>query len=86
MDTKATATLNDGTKVQGRLTTTHATSSYGQPVFVDNDGNAYNWADIADISTAADLGHKGGSVTSEAKKKSSRENGKLGGRPRKETK
>lgn len=32
--------------------------------------------------TAAYLGRKGGSKTSEAKKKSSRENGKLGGRPR----
>lgn len=32
---------------------------------------------------AAALGSKGGSATSEAKKKSSRENGKLGGRPKK---
>ena len=35
---------------------------------------------------AATLGHKGGSVKSERKAKSSRENGKKGGRPRKEKK
>ena len=33
--------------------------------------------------SAAALGSKGGSSTSDAKKESSRENGKLGGRPRK---
>jgi len=32
---------------------------------------------------AAELGRKGGLATSEAKKKSSRDNGKLGGRPKK---
>lgn len=83
MDTKATATLHNGNKVHGRLTTAHAASSYGQPVFVDDEGNAYNWAEIAEINTAADIGRKGGQQTSEAKKKSSAANGKLGGRPRK---
>ena len=53
MDTKATATLINGSKVSGRLTTANAASSYGQPVFVDDDGQAYNWSDITDISTAA---------------------------------
>lgn len=83
MDTKATATLRDGSKVTGRLTTDHASSSYGQPVFVDDDGQAYNWIDIIDISTAAALGKLGGSATSAAKSKSSAANGKLGGRPKK---
>jgi hypothetical protein len=72
MDTKATATLHDGSKVSGRLTTDHSASSYGQPVFVDDDGQAYNWADIADISTAAALGRKGGRATSEAKTEANR--------------
>ena len=46
-----TATLHDGTTVTGRLTTDHAASSYGQPVFVDDAGQAYDWIFIADIST-----------------------------------
>ena len=72
MDTKATATLQDGSKVSGRLTTDHAASSYGQPVFVSDDGQAYNWADIVDVSTAAALGKLGGGVSSEAKTKANR--------------
>jgi hypothetical protein len=84
MDTKATATLIDGAKVSGRLTTAHAASSYGQPVFVDDDGQAYNWFDIAEISTAAELGRKGGSMTSKRKATSSRANGRKGGRPKKD--
>jgi len=83
MDTKATATLLDGSKVSGRLTTDHAASSYGQPVFVGDDGTAYNWADIVEVSTAAALGKIGGSATSAAKSKASRRNGRKGGRPRK---
>lgn len=82
MDTKATATLRDGSKVSGRLTTAHAASSYGQPVFVDDDGQAYNWSDIVDVNTAAELGRKGGASTSKAKQKSSANNGRLGGRPK----
>jgi hypothetical protein len=51
---EATATLHDGTKVRGRLTTDHAASSYGQPVFVDDAGQAYDWFTIADISTQSE--------------------------------
>ena len=80
MNTKATATLTNGSKVRGKLTTEHAVSSYGQPVFVGNDGTAYNWADITDISTTA-ARSKGGKATSQAKAKAARENGKKGGRP-----
>lgn len=84
MDTSATATLIDGTQVKGRLTTEHAASSYGQPVFVDGAGMAYNWSAIASISTAAELGRRGGSSTSQRKANASRQNGRRGGRPRKE--
>lgn len=83
MDIKATATLIDGTKVSGRLTTAHAASSYGQPVFVADDGQAYNWASITDIDTAAAMRSKGGSATSPAKRRASAANGRKGGRPRK---
>ncbi len=80
MDTKATAILVGGSKVDGRLTTAHSASSYGQPVFVGDDGTAYNWIEIVDISTAAELGRRGGAVTGGAKADASRENGKRGGR------
>lgn len=84
MDTKAIATLVIGEKkVKGRLTTNHAASSYGQPVFVDDNGQAYNWIDIASIQTT-DARSKGGQATSEAKQQAARENGrKSKGRPRK---
>lgn len=84
MNIKATATLANGTKIVGRLTTDHPASSYNQPVFVDNQNQAYDLWDIVYISTASDMGEKGGKVTSEAKKAASRRNGKLGGRPKAE--
>lgn len=80
MDTKATATLTNGLKVKGRLTTDHAASSYNQPVFVDEDNQAYNWAEITDIVTTAGQS-KGGS---RSKPETSRANGRKGGRPRKQ--
>lgn len=81
MDTKATATLHDGSKVSGRLTTDHSASSYGQPVFVDDDGQAYNWADIADMQTTS-AQSKGGSAGTDAQNKARAENAKKGGWPK----
>lgn len=79
MNTKVTAILQDGTKIKGRLTTDHAASSYGQPVFVDEANQVYDWFQIASINTAAEMG----SARSERKTNAVRENGKKGGRPRK---
>ena len=83
MDTKAIATLNNGEKIKGKLTTEHAASSYGHPVFVDENNRAYNWTDIADITTTA-AQSKGGSRSTPATRKAARESGKKGGRPRKQ--
>ena len=77
MDTKAIATMQDGSKVSGRLTTDHAASSYNQPVFVDDNNQAYNWSAIADIQTTS-AQSKGGSRP----KATSAENGRKGGRPK----
>lgn len=82
MNVKATAILTSGQKVKGWLTTDHASSSYSQPVFVGNDGQAYNWAEIATITTT-EARSKGGQSTSPAKRQAARENGRKGGRPRK---
>lgn len=84
MDAAATATLYDGTKVKGRLTTEHAASSYNQPVFVGDDGQAYDWAWIADVDTATEMRRRAGSATSERKAAAARANGRKGGRPRKQ--
>jgi hypothetical protein len=78
MDTKAMATLHNGQKVSGRLTTAHAASSYGQPVFVDGDGRAYNWADIVEIKTT-DGQSKGGRAGTDAQNKARAANAKKGG-------
>lgn len=83
MNIKATATTINGQKVKGRLTTEQAESSYGQPVFVDKNNQVYNWADIVDIITTA-AQSKGGSRSTPATRPAARENGKKGGRPRKE--
>jgi hypothetical protein len=81
MDTKATATLHNGQKVSGRLTTDHSTSSYGQPVFVDDDGQAYNWSDIAEIKTTEGQS-KGGKAGTDAQNAARAKNAKLGGYPK----
>ena len=83
MNKKAIVTLANGNRIRGFLTTEHAASSYGQPVFVDKDNQAYNWIDIADITTT-EAQSKGGSRSTPATRPVSRENGKKGGRPRKE--
>lgn len=83
MDTKATATVVTGQKVRGRLTTDHAASNYNQPVFVDEDNQAYNWAEIIDITTTS-AQSKGGSRSTPATRRAARESGKKGGRPRKQ--
>ncbi len=83
MNTKATATLVTGEKLKGKLTTDHVASSYGQPVFVADDGTACNWADIADITTT-EAQSRGGSRSTSATRRAARESGKKGGRPRKQ--
>ena len=81
MDTKAIATLRNGSKVSGRLTTAHAASSYGQPVFVDDDGQAYNWSDIVDVKTTEGQS-KGGKAGTPAQNEARAANAKKGGYPK----
>lgn len=61
-----------------------AVQNYDQDdAWIEKGYNAdIRWKDITD-KAAAELGHKGGLSTSDAKRKSSAANGKLGGRPRK---
>lgn len=84
MNTKAIATLTNGQQVKGRLTTNHAASSYGQPVFVDEENQAYNWAEITDVVTV-EAQAKGGSRSTAATRRAARTNGRKGGRPRKQS-
>jgi hypothetical protein len=53
MDKKVKAiiqTFDGPQEVEGRLTTNHPASSYGQPVFVDQDGQAYDrWQVVENI-------------------------------------
>ncbi len=52
MEKKVTATIVtlEGTKeIEGTLTTDHAASSYGKPVFVDAEGNAYDSWQVREI-------------------------------------
>jgi len=51
MDINAIATLQDGSRVSGRLTTDHPASSYGQPVFVTDDDQPIDLWQIVDIKT-----------------------------------
>jgi len=52
----------------------------------NEEGDSEHWSAILlnTVNTAAALGRKGGQSKSEAKKAASRENGKKGGRPKKE--
>jgi hypothetical protein len=85
MDTKVTATLLDGSKVGGRLTTDHPASSYGQPVFVDSNNQAIDWLNIVNVQTT-EASSKGGQATSPAKTAANRAKAnlppKLGKKPR----
>lgn len=81
MDTKATATFRNGSKVSGRLTTAHSASSYGQPVFVDDGGQAYNWSDIVDVKTTEGQS-KGGKAGTQAQNEARSANAKKGGYPK----
>ncbi|GIK44020.1 MAG: hypothetical protein BroJett011_78530 [Chloroflexota bacterium] len=81
MDTKAIVTLQNGSKVSGRLTTAHPASSYGQAVFVDDDGNAYNWIDIVDVKTTEGQS-KGGKAGTQAQNAARAANAKKGGYPK----
>jgi len=81
MDTKATATLHNGQKVSGRLTTAHSASSYGRPVFVDDDGQAYDWLQIVDVKTTEGQS-KGGKAGTKAQNEARAANAKKGGYPK----
>lgn len=83
MNKKAIASLVNGERVRGYVTTEHAASSYGQPVFVNEDNQAYNWVEIADITTT-EAQNKGGSRSTPATRRAARDVGKKGGRPRKQ--
>ena len=50
MNKPAIATVIGGLTIIGRLTTDHAASSYGQPVFADEDGQAYDAAEIINLT------------------------------------
>lgn len=82
MNILATAVLVDGTKIKGRLTTAHPASSYGQPVFVGDDGLAVDWAVVTDLSTAPEQARRAGKVRTPLKSQKSAENGKRGGKPK----
>lgn len=78
MDTKAIATLQNGQKVRGRLTTAHPASSYGKPVFVDDDGQAIDWINIVDVKNT-DAQSKGGSAGTKAQNDARAANSVKGG-------
>lgn len=56
MTRRVLATMVDGTRVAGCMTTGHPAASYGRPAFVDDAGDAWNAASIAGIETAYPVG------------------------------
>lgn len=50
MNDLAIATIIGGQTISGHLTTNHAMSSYGQAVFADEDGQAYDAAEIINLT------------------------------------
>jgi hypothetical protein len=58
----------------------YSTSIYG--LSIPNDDITYNFLETLCKRYSKELGRKGGSSTSNAKKKSSANNGRLGGRPK----
>jgi hypothetical protein len=83
MDMLAVATVGDGKKVRGRMTTEDPACENGSPVFIDETGHILPWHTITHVSDAAVTGAMGGSSKSPRKMMTSAENGKRGGRPRK---
>lgn len=83
MNTQAIATLYDGRQIAGRLTTEHAASSYGKPVFVDEENLAIDWISIADVTTteSGKVAAALGAIKSEKKAEASRANASKPPRP-----
>jgi len=79
------ATLVDGRRVRGVITTSHSDKYYGRAVFADDNHNVIDWLEIDSIMTV-EMQVKGGARSTPAKRKAARENGKKGGRPKKEVK
>jgi hypothetical protein len=85
MNIPATATMLDGRRVHGRLTTEHVYRVEGHAVFVDDTGIGQSWSDIARIDTHA-ASSRGGRAGTEGQDAARRENGRQpvhdGRRPR----
>lgn len=67
MNETAIATLHNGTKIRGRLTTDHAASSFGQPVFVDDENQAWDWISLATVETDEPLPRNVRSISKRSK-------------------
>jgi hypothetical protein len=76
VESKAIATPVGGIKHKRRLTNDHPEIIYGQPIFVDDLGQAYRWGEIAGVSTAS-VGNDQIIIDSEARE--SHDNDEKGG-------